>query len=162
MGGIRAVWALGLLGLAGIAGAAAADDPAATVTVRLGDVAITAEVADDTASRRQGLSGRDQLARNRGMLFVWSEAGPRSFWMKDTTIPLSIAFMDRRGRILNIERMAPLRQDRFHRSQGLARYALEMNQGWFAQHGVEAGDRARFRLPGGPATHPAREKAHSR
>ena len=123
------------------------------ITIRLGDARIKAEVAATPESRATGLSGRDRLGADRGMLFAWDDAAPRRFWMKDTRIPLSIAFLDERGRILNIHRMAPPPPEgpaggyRRYRSRGPAQYALEVNRGWFANHGIAAGSRCHFRLP---------------
>jgi len=117
------------------------------IPIHLGGAQLEAEVAADPAHRNRGLSGRYHLASDSGMLFVWPREGQRTFWMKDTFLPLSIAFLDARGRVLNMATMEPLRQDRFYRSQGGARFALEVNRGWFREHGVESGDRARFRIP---------------
>jgi uncharacterized membrane protein (UPF0127 family) len=74
------------------------------------------------------------------MLFVFNEPQPLSFWMKDTYIPLSIAFIAADGRILNIEDMAP-QTESLHNSRGAAMFALEMKKGWFAQLAITAGDR---------------------
>ncbi|HKJ71443.1 MAG TPA: DUF192 domain-containing protein [Gammaproteobacteria bacterium] len=148
-------WLGGLL-----AGVAAAGELPET-TVRCGEAGLTAEVAVTSTERARGLSGRDRLAPDRGMLFVWPGEEPRRFWMKDTRIPLSVAFLDRRGRILNIHRMAPpavttrfgVPDGGFRRypSRGPARFALEANRGWFAAHGIEPGDRCAFRLAAGVA-----------
>jgi uncharacterized membrane protein (UPF0127 family) len=73
------------------------------------------------------------------MLFVFEAPQPLSFWMKDTYVPLSIAFVDTRGRIVNIEDMRP-QDESPHFSKGLALYAIEMRQGWFAAKGIGAGD----------------------
>jgi len=91
-----------------------------------------------------GLSGRDTLPENGGMLFVFPEDRQLSFWMKDTRIPLSIAFIRADGTIANIEKMSPYSLDT-HLSYGPVRYALEMNQGWFERRGIRAG--AQVALP---------------
>ncbi len=101
---------------------------------------ITAEVAADHASRATGLMFRRSLAPNHGMLFVFQEKTPQCFWMRNTLIALSIAFLDDDGRIVNIEDMAPLTENS-HCSREPVRFALEMEQGWFARRGVVAGDR---------------------
>lgn len=101
---------------------------------------VTAEVAATTASRTTGLMHRFSLRPDHGMLFVFDEPQPLAFWMKNTYIPLSIAFIASDGRILNIEDMAP-QTEMTHDSHGPARYALEMKKGWFAQFGIKAGDR---------------------
>jgi hypothetical protein len=81
------------------------------------------------------------------MLFIYPTPGPRSFWMKDTIIPLSIAFLDDSGRILSIQQMRPMQTDKRYRSLQPVRYALEVNQGWFADHGIGVGDIVEMRLP---------------
>src|SRR5258708_22892179 len=82
---------------------------------------------------------RIRLWHENGMLFVRREAQPQGFWMKNTYVPLSIAFIGSDGTILNIEDMAPLTETT-HPSRGLARYALEMKKGWFDQQGIKSGD----------------------
>ena len=101
---------------------------------------IVAEVAADHASRATGLMHRRSLASNHGMLFVFQEKSPQCFWMRNTLIPLSIAFLDDDGRIVNIEDMAPMTENS-HCSKEPVRFALEMEQGWFQRRGVNAGDR---------------------
>ena len=101
---------------------------------------IRAEVAADFPSRAQGLMYRKQLASNAGMLFVFDQPGEQCMWMKNTLIPLSVAFMDDAGRIINVEDMAPQTLDS-HCARRPARYALEMNGGWFAARGIKPGTR---------------------
>lgn len=100
---------------------------------------ITAEVAATVASRSIGLMRRFSLRTDNGMLFVFDAPQPLAFWMKDTYIPLSIAFVGADGRIINIEDMAP-QTETTHNSRGSALFALEMKKGWFAQHGITVGD----------------------
>jgi len=100
---------------------------------------IKVEVADTQDLRQDGLMHRDSLESNCGMLFIFEDSGPRGFWMKNTRIPLSIAFISDSGEILNIEDMHPHDMSTV-RSQGPARCALEMNQGWFKNNGVAMGD----------------------
>ena len=100
---------------------------------------VTAEVAATGASRTTGLMRRFSLRPDHGMLFVFEEPQLLAFWMKDTYIPLSIAFIGGDGLILNIEDMAP-QTEMTHHSRGLALYALEMKKGWFAQFGIGPGD----------------------
>ena len=83
---------------------------------------------------------RFSLKPDHGMLFIFAAPQPLAFWMHNTYVPLSIAFISANGRIFNIEDMAP-RTDATHPSSGLALYALEMKKGWFADRGVNAGDR---------------------
>jgi hypothetical protein len=111
--------------------------------VRVGGVPVTVEIADTPALRERGLMYRDSLPPDYGMLFVYPDEGVRGFWMRNTVIPLDIAFMDRNGVILNVEQMAPRDENETY-SAGPAQYALEMPEGWFAEHGVGVGDRLEF------------------
>lgn len=101
---------------------------------------IEAEVAANNAARMQGLMNRKTMATQRGMLFVFDRNAQHCMWMKNTFLPLSVAFIDETGKILNIEDMQPHSEDN-HCAAQPARYALEMNVGWFAQHGIKRGDR---------------------
>ena len=101
---------------------------------------IDAEVAADQANRVQGLMNRRSMAANQGMLFVFPQAGPHCMWMRNTYLPLSVAFLDAQGRILNVEDMKP-QSETSHCAAGPARFALEMNLGWFASKGLKAGQR---------------------
>lgn len=109
-----------------------------TTTLSIGATKVVAEVAATPDQRSTGLMYRFSLPPDHGMLFVFEAPQPLSFWMKNTYIPLSIAYIDAQGKILNIEDMAP-RDERSHWSRGPALYALEMKQGWFAQKGITAG-----------------------
>ena len=108
---------------------------------------LTVELAFTPKSRSCGLSNRFELSENHGMLFVFPNAEVQTFWMKDTHIPLSIAFIDDSGKIANIEKMLPNRIDKLYRSYQPVKYALEVNQGWFNLHGIKAGDTAEINLP---------------
>jgi uncharacterized membrane protein (UPF0127 family) len=99
---------------------------------------IRAEVAADMATRSRGLMFRKSLAQNAGMVFVFDEASQHCMWMKNTLIPLSVAFLDDNGTIINIENMAPQTEDT-HCAARPARYALEMDRGWFAARGIKPG-----------------------
>lgn len=101
---------------------------------------LTAEVAATENARTTGLMHRRIMPENRGMLFVFPHAASQSFWMMNTYIPLSIAYVDEHGTIVNIADMTPLTTDP-HLSAKPAKYALEMNQGWFAKRGIKAGAR---------------------
>lgn len=101
---------------------------------------IEAEVAANNAARMQGLMQRKSMAVQHGMLFVFDRDAQHCMWMKNTFLPLSVAFLDEQGRILNIEDMQPQSEDN-HCAVKPARYALEMNVGWFAQRGIKRGDR---------------------
>jgi uncharacterized membrane protein (UPF0127 family) len=109
-----------------------------TTRLTLGSHTITAEVAANDAHRSTGLMYRFSVPPDHGMLFVFEAVRPLSFWMRNTYVPLSIAFIDAQGRILNIEDMAP-HDERSTWSAGPALYALEMKKGWFAQNGVGPG-----------------------
>lgn len=100
---------------------------------------ISASVAATFAERKQGLMNRKSLGENEGMLFVFPREGYHAMWMKNTLIPLGVAFIDANGVIVNIGEMAPLSLDQ-HAAQKPAKYALEMNAGWFREHGIKAGD----------------------
>ena len=103
---------------------------------------ITAEVANSAGTRMQGLMHRKSMAQNAGMVFAFEESGLHCMWMKNTLIPLSVAFIDESGAIINIADMKP-QTEQSHCATRPARYALEMNQGWFAQRGIKPGARLR-------------------
>jgi uncharacterized protein len=106
------------------------------------EVQVRVEVADDLAEQAKGLMDRTALGENRGMLFVYPEEREFSFWMKNTLIPLSIAFIDSKRRIIDIQDMKPLDDEPPHYvSAEPAQYALEVNRGFFEQRGVKIGDR---------------------
>ena len=111
-----------------------------TVPLTINGNKLTAEVAKTTDQQMTGLMYRFSLKADHGMVFVFDRSEQRAFWMKNTYIPLSIAFVTADGRILNIEDMAP-RDETSHLSAGPAMYAIEMRKGWFAERGIKAGDR---------------------
>ena len=113
------------------------------VALNAGLYVIRAEVVDTPETRARGLMHRESMAANHGMLFVFPEPGQHCFWMKNTLIPLSIAFLDDQGTIVNMADMQPRSEDH-HCSAGPVRYALEMNQGWFAARNIRPG----FRISG--------------
>lgn len=98
---------------------------------------IQAEIAATSESRSTGLMFRKALAPNGGMLFIFDQANVQCFWMRNTLIPLSIAFILEDGTITNIADMSP-QSDQSHCSAKPVRFALEMEQGWFAQRGITA------------------------
>ena len=102
-------------------------------------VEVRAEIADDGPERRRGLMERTALAEDAGMLFVFGRERQLSFWMRNTLIPLSIAYIDAEGRIVDIVDMEPL-DETSHLSAEPSKYALEVNQGFFDERGVEVGD----------------------
>ncbi len=113
---------------------------AGELALKIGRHEIRAEVADTPAAREHGLMARRALCADCGMLFVFPSAARYGFWMKDTSLPLSIAFITGDGRIINIEEMQPYSLD-IHLPQADALYALEMNRGWFSARGIKPGDR---------------------
>ena len=119
---------------------AAPERLAERVVLHVAGYEVLAEVARTPEQQRRGLMGRRSLGENEGMLFVYDSERPLDFWMKDTPLPLSIAFLRSDGTIVNIEDMAPFRLET-HSSRGPAQYALEMNRGWFAKRGIGPGDR---------------------
>jgi uncharacterized membrane protein (UPF0127 family) len=131
-------WTAGLT-LAMAAGSVCAD-PLLTYPLKVKGHTLRVEVARSDEEKTRGLMFRKQLGADRGMLFVYETAGRWAMWMKNTYVPLSVAFIDRDGRILNIEDMEPLTQDS-HQAIGAAKYALEVNRGWFRKRGIKPGDR---------------------
>jgi uncharacterized membrane protein (UPF0127 family) len=101
------------------------------------------EVAKTPAERAKGLMGRKHLGQEEGMFFIFETEDYHAFWMKDTLIPLSIAFIDKSGRIVEIADMKPLSLDS-HSPPKPILYTLEMKQGWFSTNGIKAGDKVRF------------------
>ena len=110
----------------------------ATALVIFGADTVVAEIAQTPAERNQGLMHREYLPENAGMLFVFPDAAVRSFWMQNTYLPLDIAYMDPNFRIIDIQPMEPMTTTSVT-SRGPAMYALEVNQGWFEEHGVTVG-----------------------
>lgn len=106
---------------------------------KLKAIPLKIEVADTPETLQQGLMFRKELPENQGMLFIFQESRYLSFWMKNTLIPLSIAFLDEHFVIVDIQDMDPL-DETLHRSKKPARYALEVNQGWFKKHQIAIGD----------------------
>ena len=125
--------------LAGPVHAAAAKE-LPTVALTIGKHKLTAEVAMTSEQQATGLMNRFSLKPDTGMLFPSERPEVRSFWMHNTYVALSIAFIGADGRILNIEDMQPQTED-LHWSKGAALYALEMKKGWFAERGIVPGDR---------------------
>ena len=112
------------------------------VPLSAGMHAIRAEVADSMGARMQGLMYRKSMPQNGGMVFVFDEAAIHCMWMKNTYIPLSVAFIDDAGAIVNIEDMEP-RTEQSHCARRPVRFALEMNKGWFTQRGIKPGAKLR-------------------
>lgn len=109
-----------------------------TTQIQIGPHSVQAEVAATDASRSYGLMNRQSLPADHGMLFVFDSVGMPCFWMKNTPLPLSIAFIDAQGVIVNIADMQPHSQDT-HCPAAPIVFALEMEQGWFKRHQIKAG-----------------------
>ena len=123
-----------------LAPAAMAEAEMPVMELRAGFHRIEAEVAANDRNRQVGLMNRKAMPPQRGMLFVFSHENTHCMWMRNTFIPLSVAFIDADGVIINIEDMQPQTEDN-HCARKPARYALEMNRGWFAQRGIKPGVR---------------------
>ena len=115
------------------------------VRINAGMYQIDAQVAAAPLERQIGLMYRKEMPQQEGMLFVFEQASPQCFWMKNTLLPLTAAFVADDGRIVNLVDMKPQTTDN-HCSEEPVRYVLEMNQGWFAKKNIKKG----FHLTGKP------------
>jgi uncharacterized membrane protein (UPF0127 family) len=149
MGRVRPVLALLILLAACDADSAAPESAELTITTTDGVVTLEVEIADEPDERATGLMGREELAPHDGMAFVWDEPVRTSFWMKDTLIPLSIAFWDEGGEIVAILDMEPCEADPCPTYGPDVPFvgALEVARGTLAMRGVEVGDRVELELP---------------
>jgi uncharacterized membrane protein (UPF0127 family) len=116
-----------------------------SITLNAGMHLIQAEVAQTPEQRSTGLMFRTTMGTNEGMLFAFEDSGQQCFWMKNTLLPLSVAFVADDGSVVNIENMKPQTLDS-HCSTKPVRFVLEMNDGWFAKRGIKPG----FKLSGKP------------
>ena len=116
-------------------------DTLPTVTLRIGSSTVKAEVADENDERTIGLMGRTELADGEGMLFVFRTPRPLGFWMGDTLVPLSIAYINAAGSIREIHDLRPLAEAPAASTFRDLVYALEVPQGWFTRHKILAGDK---------------------
>lgn len=117
--------------------------PIKRAQIQVGGVPITVELAETRETQQRGLMGRDSLPENYGMLFVYDSERTLSFWMRNTKIPLDIAFIDANGVIVGIDQLEP-RSEESVLSKSPAMYALEINQGWFSENGVTEGAKIEF------------------
>jgi uncharacterized membrane protein (UPF0127 family) len=118
--------------------------PESTITFGGTDATLAVDLADDPQERRKGLMGIEELPADQGMAFVWPGPVDSTFWMKDTLVPLSVAFVDESGYVIDVLDMQPCETDACP-SYGIDEpfvLAIEANLGWFDEHGVGAGDRA--------------------
>ena len=110
-----------------------------TKIIGIGDKKLSVEIADTVETRRTGLMNRQTLASDAGMLFVFEKEQKLSFWMKNTSIPLSIAYISKSGIIREIHDMEPFSQTSISSAHSVL-YALEVNRGWFEENGIGTGD----------------------
>jgi uncharacterized membrane protein (UPF0127 family) len=132
-----------LVKFAAVAAAAAVDgqpQQLPTTTLSVGMHRIQAQLAASPGQRQTGLMFRREMPTHEGMLFVFEQPSPQCFWMRNTYIALSIAFLADDGTVVNIEDMQP-QSDASHCSARPVRFALEMNQGWFSKRGIKPGTR---------------------
>jgi hypothetical protein len=146
LGARRAAWLLPC----GVAVLTTPAEAAETVTVVANGQRVLVEVADTFEARSRGLMFRNSLPADRGMLFVYPSADRHCMWMRNTALPLSVAFLDEHRAVINVAEMAP-QTDARHCAERAARYVLEMPAGWLARHGVGPGARLEFTVA------PARE-----
>lgn len=116
------------------------------VPAKIGKAALVVEIAKSDTERAVGLMHRQSLGENAGMLFIFEDEAPRSFWMKNTYIPLSIAYLDSKRTIVEIQDMEPMPKSAYqpiptYPSRKPAMFALEVNKGWFKKHNVQVGHR---------------------
>jgi uncharacterized protein len=119
-------------------------------TIKIGNKTLKVKLAITPAQQKQGLMnvqgmGPTKLSKDEGMLFVYRREEILSFWMKNTTLPLSIAFINKKGSITEIRDMEPMDMASV-RSAKPAQYALEVNQGWFSRNNIKVGDKAKLDL----------------
>ncbi|MFQ5750752.1 MAG: DUF192 domain-containing protein [bacterium] len=113
-------------------------------TIHIDSVPLDVEIAQDEETLMSGLMYREELPENQGMLFVFQNQRILSFWMRNTFIPLDIAFINRDGMVVDIQQMAPLDETKQYISSAPALYALEVNAGWFEEHRLKIGSRVQF------------------
>lgn len=140
-----AAFLLWLLPLAWTASCTGSGGPLVTVHGTQGEVPVRVEIARTREQLSRGLMWRNELDADAGMLFVFGDTAPRTFWMKNTPLPLDILFLDERGTVLNVAASTTPYSEAPIRSAGPARYVLEVNAGFAAKHGIGSG--ARVELP---------------
>jgi len=143
------VWICALFASGALWAQTAAQPTLPTVKLAVNGKVLTAEVADDNTERATGLMFREKLAEDSGMLFVMPQVAEATFWMRNTLIPLSVAYIDPSGTILEIHDMKPRDETPIPSKFPYVAYALEMDKGWFEKKGILPGDRITG-LPPGP------------
>ena len=111
----------------------------ASIVLKVGGQSVRADIASTESTRQTGLMYRQKMGKHEGMLFVFPDIGYHAMWMRNTLIPLSVAYLNERGVILSIHEMQAL-SETAHQSAGPARFALEMNAGWFSANKVNVGE----------------------
>jgi uncharacterized membrane protein (UPF0127 family) len=111
-----------------------------TITIKCAEVDLAVEIAADTRSRDRGLMHRESLPDNTGMLLVYNKKRYGRLWMKNTLFPLSAAFIDEDGKILQIIQMKKTNSTKIYRSKEKIKYVIEAPLGWFSENGVRVGD----------------------
>ena len=117
-----------------------------TLDIQINGITLQVEVAATHEERLLGLMHRKKLSKNKGMLFIYPSERIIKLWMKDTLLPLSVAFLDKNKIIINIERMEPNQTKVIYKSKDLALYAVEVNQGWFEINKISVGDSFNFKV----------------
>ncbi len=145
---MRRFAAAAALCVAALAGAQEGPQKLPQIRLTAGIYVINAELAATPLQREIGLMNRPSMEASDGMLFVFEQPGQQCFWMKNTLIPLSVAFLADDGSVVNIDEMQPLTLDG-HCSAKPVRFVLEMNKGWFAKRGIKPGSKLR----GAPFAH---------
>lgn len=112
--------------------------------ITVGTKTLHVEIVQNDEERMRGLMHREHLPENHGMLFVFEEAQMQAFWMRNTFIPLDIAFIDASNRILDIQHMTPLDETKSYQSPAPVPYVLEVNAGWFENNGIKIGETVKF------------------
>lgn len=112
--------------------------------ITINGVPLAIEIAQTDDARERGLMFRENLPQDQGMLFVFPAAEIQSFWMRNTFIPLDIAFISSDGVIVDIQQMKPVDESVLYTSSAPALYALEVNAGWFERHGIAIGATVKF------------------
>jgi len=136
---------VGLLPLAWTASCTGSHEPVVTLRGTQGEVAVRVEIARTSEELSRGLMYRNELDADAGMLFVFGDSAPRTFWMKNTPLPLDILFLDDTGTVLNVAASTTPYSEAPLRSAGPARYVLEVNAGFATKHGIGPG--ARVTMP---------------
>lgn len=113
--------------------------------IKFGEKVVSVELATTNEQMQRGLMGRKSLHKDSGMLFIFNDEQVRYFWMKDTIIDLSIAYIDKNGVVVDIQEMKSTKADDMnppsYPSQQPAQYALEMTKGWFKKNGIKLGSK---------------------